>query len=167
MPRKEFPEQYNGWYRISDARPVMGIAHAQYVRQLIGKKFQHEDVINPNTGKMEKGAMKLDMGSYKVWAINPTIVEGYNTRQATRSGLRRYMVRFDSAVMAPFDLEAALRPIVAKAYGVKPTELTDEQFTFGPAYRKKSGSSDSDSSGPFDLDESAEPVSLDFLDASE
>ena len=72
MPRKEFPPQYAGWYRIATAAPAMGIAHAQYVRQLVQKKFKVEDAINPITGEVEKAAVKIDMGSYQVWAINPT-----------------------------------------------------------------------------------------------
>jgi len=137
MPRKELPPQYADWYRIADAAPAMNIAHAQYVRQLVREKFQFEDVVNPNTGQEEKGAIKLDMGSYKVWVINPTIVTDYHTRQTTRSGLRRYMVRFDANVITPDALGEAIRSIVAKAHNVKPGNLTDKQFTFAPAYRKR------------------------------
>jgi len=167
MPRKDFPKQYVGWYRIATAAPTMGIAHAQYVRHLVQKKFQHEDVVNPNTGKVEKGAVKIDMGSYQVWAINPTTVESYQTRQTTRSGLRRYLVRFDSSVIEPEALGKAIRSIVAKAYNVQPDELTAEQFSFEPAYKKKAKKPGNSTSAidPLEIsDDSA--IELDFLEAS-
>lgn len=167
MPRKEFPPKYKGWYRIADAAPAMGIAHAQYVRQLVQKKFQYEDVVNPNTGDVEKGAHKIDMGSYQVWAINPTTVESYHTRQTTRSGLRRYLVRFDSSVVTPESLEAAIRQVIAAAHGVAPTDLTAEQFSFEPSYKKKAKKPGSGASGidPLEISDN-DAIELDFLSPS-
>lgn len=168
MPRKEFPSQYKNWYRIADAHTKMGVAHSQYVRQLVQKKFQHETIINPNTGEKEPGAIKIDMGSYKVWAINPTIVENYKARQTTRSGLRRYTVRFDSTVITPETLEAALRATVAAAHDVAPTDLTAETFSFEPSYKKKASGSGQNAGKGLDLSEVSEDatVELDFLNPS-
>ena len=167
MPRKEFPERYKGWYRIADAAPAMGIAHAQYVRQLVQRKFQHEDVVNPNTGDTERAAHKIDMGSYQVWAINPTTVESYHTRQTTRSGLRRYLVRFDSSVVTPEALEAAIRQVVGAAHGVAPTALTAEQFSFEPSYKKKAKKPGSGIDiDPLEISDD-DAIKLDFLSPSE
>jgi len=167
MPRKEFPPQYAGWYRIATAAPAMGIAHAQYVRQLVQRKFKVEDAINPNTGEVEKAAVKIDMGSYQVWAINPTTVESYHTRQTVRSGLRRYLVRFDAAKISPESLEAAIRSVVSVPYDVEPAELTAEQFSFEPAYKKKAKKPGSGTSGidPLEISDDA-AIELDFLEAS-
>jgi len=146
----------------------MGIAHAQYVRQLVQKKFQHEDIVNPNTGNVEKGAVKIDMGSYQVWAINPTTVESYQTRQTTRSGLRRYLLRFDSSVIEPAALEVVIRQAIATAIGIEPAALTAENFSFEPAYKKKAKKPGSSTSAidPLEISDSS-AIELDFLDASE
>ncbi len=172
MPAKELPAQYKGWYRIATAAQPMGIAHAQYVRQLVQKKFQHEDVINPVTGELEKGAIKLDMGSYKVWVINPTIVESYGARTTTRSGLRRYLVRFDSTIVDPDSLAVLIKEAVAGFYPDRSAEqLTEAEFSFAPAYKKKKaqeGATASSARGTFDPAEIPEDatVVLDFLEAS-
>ncbi len=171
MPAKALPKQYEGWYRIATAAQPMGIAHAQYVRQLVQKKFQHEDVINPVTDELEKGAIKLDMGSYKVWVINPTIVENYGARTTVRSGLRRYLVRFDSTIVDPDSLAVLIKEAVAGFYKDKDyADLTEAEFSFAPAYKKKKSSSTSASSakGTFDPAEIPEDatVVLDFLEAS-
>lgn len=168
MVAKELPAQYKDWYRIATAAAPMGIAHAQYVRQLVQKKFQHEDVTNPNTGETEKGAVKLDMGSYKVWVINPSIVENYGARTSVRSGLRRFLVRFDSTVIDPETLGAAIRAIVAEHYD---TDLTEAEFSFAPAYKPKAkgtGTSASATPGTFDPAEipADATIELDFLKAS-
>jgi len=145
----------------------MGIAHAQYVRQLVQKKFKVEDAINPNTGEVEKAAVKIDMGSYQVWAINPTTVESYHTRQTVRSGLRRYLVRFDASKISPESLETAIKQVIAAAYGVAPNEITAEQFSFEPSYKKKAkkaGDGSNTAIDPLEISDAA--IELDFLEAS-
>ena len=144
MVQKALPKQYKNWYKINDAGAPMGISHAQYVRQLVQKKFQNEKAINPNTGEEEPGAIKLDMGSYRVWVINPTIVEDYQARQTTRSGLRRYLLRFDATLAgagAKSVIEEALQSVIGELYESQGGEITKDNFSFEPAYKAKTDKS--------------------------
>jgi len=64
---------------IKDSREHVGAAHALYVRQLL------------HAGRIE--GIKLQYKGYQKWLIDPESIDYYHSHKATRSGLRRYLLR--------------------------------------------------------------------------
>jgi len=164
-PGARYPElqkPYCDWYKINDATPAMGLKHSQYVRQLV-RKNRDKTILNPATNQQEPICNKVQMKSYEVWLINPVFVEGYQTRTTTRLGLRRYLVRFDSAVVDADALSVAIQAAVAGFYPDKaPTDLTENEFSFEPAYKKKKASTPAKAKDLTEVAEEDIDLDLDF-----
>lgn len=64
---------------IKDSQAHVGAAHALYVRQLL------------HAGRIE--GVKVQYKGYQKWLIDPESIDYYHAHKATRSGLRRYLLR--------------------------------------------------------------------------
>ena len=64
---------------IKDSREHVGAAHDLYVRQLL------------HAGRIE--GIKVKFKGYTKWLIDPVSIDYYHAHKATRSGLRRYLLR--------------------------------------------------------------------------
>jgi len=64
---------------IKDSREHVGAAHDLYVRQLL------------HAGRIE--GVKVQYKGYQKWLIDPESIDYYHAHKATRSGLRRYLLR--------------------------------------------------------------------------
>lgn len=133
------PAPYDTWLNLNDAAKAMGYKHAQYVRRLlIEKKF----------GTYGEDYVKMDMGSYKQWLVNPESCEGFRDGRASGSStfgqhaIRRYLVRFATAEVTEEQVLAALKAGLGDP-GTKGED--DFRWEFAPAWdgknknKKKSG----------------------------
>jgi hypothetical protein len=127
------PAPYNEWYSLAEAAESMGYKHAQYIRQLvIGKKL----------GEYGKDFVKVDMGNFEKWLINPASCEAYKERVSTGAGgfgapgLRRYLIRFNTERVTVEQLAA----ILTDALGPSSDDSDDDDFVyqFAPAWSGKS-----------------------------
>ena len=76
-------ERFRTFKGIKATRPIMGVAHDLYVRQLL------------HAGRIE--GVKAKCKGYTKWFIDPVSVEYYQSHKATRTGLRRYLLRINAA----------------------------------------------------------------------
>jgi len=75
-------ERFATFAGIKDSRPLLGVAHDLYVRQLL------------HAGRIE--GVKVQLKGYTKWFIDPVSIEYYTANKARRSGLRRYLLRANS-----------------------------------------------------------------------
>ena len=72
-------ERFKTFKGIKDSREHVGAAHDLYVRQLL------------HAGRIE--GVKVKFKGYTKWLIDPVSIDYYHAHKATRSGLRRYLLR--------------------------------------------------------------------------
>ena len=98
---------------IKDSQSHVGAAHALYVRQLL------------HAGRIE--GVRVQYKGYTKWLIDPESIDYYHAHKATRSGLRRYLLR------AKASNETAIREAL-DAIGI--------EYTLEFNYKKGKGKSD-------------------------
>lgn len=72
-------ERFKTFKGIKDSREHVGAAHDLYVRQLL------------HAGRIE--GVKVQYKGYSKWLIDPVSIDYYHEHKATRSGLRRFLLR--------------------------------------------------------------------------
>ncbi len=101
-------ERFATFAGIKDSRPLLGVAHDLYVRQLL------------HAGRIE--GVKVQLKGYTKWFIDPSSIAYYTANKARRSGLRRYLLRANSTD------ERAIREAL---------DATGIEYTLEISYKKK------------------------------
>lgn len=124
------PAPYNTWLSLKEATERMGYKHAQYVRKLVQEG---------KLGDYGTDYVKVDMGAYQQWLINPESADAYRDSTkgtfGSQGGIRRFLVRVDSDRLDPDQIKEVLEA----EFGPSGDPSGDDHtYEFGPAWTGKS-----------------------------
>lgn len=128
------PAPYDSWLTLKEAAEALGY-QPQYTRTLVKDGKIGPYASQEADGTVVGARVKLDMGAYQQWRVNPTAIEHYKANVGTSGfgggNVRRYTIRFN-----PNELNAdQIAKILLDNLGEPGTEGEDNwRYEFAPAW---------------------------------
>lgn len=135
------PAPYDKWLTLKEAAKYLGY-QPQYTRALVKDGKIGPYATQDEDGTVHGARVKLDMGSYQQWRVNPAACDEYKATVGTGGGfgggnIRRFTFRFNPTVLSEEDARAK----ILAAFGDPGTEGEDDfVYEFAPAWTGKSKS---------------------------